>query len=227
MQPKKMAPTKVLAELNFLEFHQQKGQLECGTYRVVEHDGEINYAVLGQCRGTLVFDIDWYTEDEYISYGEDDARLNAIMDFDPDLDEELMDSWDRAMHRETDNRLADEIAMADHDEFRRVSAEDFANDDDRVDDEHLIVEMSRPGKTLGELLREHLDNKPEVTTNTPMFNERPYIEAADLAEAEFEDMTEPEFDMHRHDLSSFMERSHEQLNIAMAALPPEAIKSGE
>lgn len=113
MQPKKMAPTKVLAELSFLEFHQQKGKLEGGTYRVVEHDGEINYAVLGECHGTLVFDIDWYTEDEYISYGEDDARLNAIMDFDPDLDEDLMDSWDNAMISQEGERLADEISMAE------------------------------------------------------------------------------------------------------------------
>lgn len=220
MQPKKMAPTKVLAELSFLEFHQQKGKLESGTYRVVEHDGEINYAVLGTCRGTLIFDIDWYTEDEYISYGEADARLNAIMDFDPDLDEDLMDSWDYAMGRETDTRLADEISMADHDEFRRVSAEDFANDDDRVDDEHLIVEMSKPGKTLGELLREHLDNKPEVTTNTPMFNERPFIEAADLAEAEFDTM-------HGQATRAYCCEQHEQLNMAMAALPPKAITGGE
>lgn len=96
---RKMAPGPVLSELNYLEFHREKGKLENGTYRVIEHDGEINYVVLGDCRGLLMFDIDWYTEDEYIDYRESDSRLNAIMDFDPDLDEDLMDSWDIAMHQ--------------------------------------------------------------------------------------------------------------------------------
>lgn len=49
----------------------------------------------------------------------------------------------KGLVRQEGERLADEISMVDH-------------DDDRVDDDdHLIVEMASPVKTLGELLREH------------------------------------------------------------------------
>lgn len=126
---RKMAPGPVLSELSYLEFHREKSKLANGTYRVIEHDGEINYAVLGDFRGLSMFDLDWYTEDEYIGYRESDSRLNSIMDFDPDLDEDLMDSWDFAMGR-SDNVVVAEVATAE-DGFK--------------------VE-----KSLGDILREHI-----------------------------------------------------------------------
>ena len=96
-----------------------------------------------------------------------------------------MDSWDNAMIHQEGERLADEISMAGDDEFRRV------------DDDQLIVEMSSPGKTLGELLREHM-----------VAIARPHIEADDMSEAEYEN--------HRSELGAFNQRSSEQLDHAMA-----------
>lgn len=138
----RMAPGKVEAELSYLEFHKQKSSLANGTYRVVEHDGEINYAVLGDCRGLLWFDLDWYTEDEYISYHETDAQLNAIMDFDPDLDEELMDSWDIAMHRAPDASFDDaQFGQLITDQVKQVPV--------------FQIDIATEPKTLGEILREY------------------------------------------------------------------------
>jgi hypothetical protein len=162
----------VHAEVDFLEFHNTKGTLPKGTYKVVEADGDTSYAVLGDFRG----DIKWFTEAEYESaiqeqmfnQRQDDA-LDDIMrsgdDFDDDDREELMDSWDDAMHR-------------DHDEQRRFDsrAEDSNITDTEfnqyVDDTYKCNEaasvafderMAKPVKTLGELLRESMLASPLAT----------------------------------------------------------------
>lgn len=192
---KKLPVSEVLDELSSVEYYKEKFQLGAGTYRVIEHDGEVNYAVRNSYRGES-----WYSEEEYQTAMSDRARhdyLDQQLMFEPDDEEELMDSWDNAMIHQEGERLADEISMADHDEFRRIDPHDLANDDDRVDDDHLIVEMSKPGKTLGELLREHLDNT------------RPHIEADDLSEAEYEN--------HRTELCAYNQQSSEQLDRAMEA----------
>lgn len=215
---RKLPVSEVLAELDYLEFHKQKGQLANGTYRVIEHDGEINFAVLGDFRGTLLFDIDWYSEAEYESARAEQAsydRLDMQMMFDDEDHEQLMDSWDEAMHR-------------DHDEFRRVDAHDFANDDDRVDavdieralDNDLDANRVEP-KTLGELLRESMVSG-DAPIQTPMFNERPFIEDdGNGFEIEHEEdiVSDSEFEEHKSDLSQFMQTSSEQLDRSMANKP--------
>lgn len=193
---KKLPVSDVLAELNSVKFYQEKSQLVAGTYRVIEHDGEINYAVLNDFHGES-----WYSEEEYehaVSENYRDAYLDQQLMFDPDDAEELMDSWDNAMISQEGERLADEISMADHDEFRRIDPHDLANDDDRVDNDHLIVEMAAPVKTLGDLLREHRANEA-----------RQHIEADDLTETEYEN--------HKRELGTFNQRSSEQLDHAMEA----------
>lgn len=191
---KKLPVTHVLAELSYLEFYNSKRKLENGAYRVIEHDGEVNYAIRGY------YKIDWYSEDEYLNALQHASycRRQDDFTFDDNDSEELMDSWDNAMISQEGERLADEISMADHDEFRRIDPHDFANDDDRVDDDHLVVEMAAPVKTLGELLREHWISEG-----------RPHIEADDLSEAEYEN--------HKRELGTFNQRSSEQLDRAMEA----------
>lgn len=179
----------VHAEVGFLEFHNTKGTLQKGTYRVIEADGDISYAVLGDFRGTLWFDIKWFTEAEYESaiqeqvynQRQEDA-LDDIMrsgdDFDDDDREELMDSWTDAMHR-------------DHDEQRRFNSVDngfgveveHEEDGDITDTEfnQMVGEvyerneeessafdkrMTVPAKTLGELLREAMAT-PDPVLNEP------------------------------------------------------------
>ena len=61
----KVPPSTVLAEVNYLEFHNTKGSLPNGTYRVVEADESISYAALSNSRGLSVPDITWYSEAEY------------------------------------------------------------------------------------------------------------------------------------------------------------------
>jgi hypothetical protein len=210
--------------MDCVEFYKTQKTLASGTYQITEHDGEINYAVVDRYSN-----VKWYSQREYdlaIEQGihdqDQDARLDAIMRFDDDdLDEQLMESWDIAMHRQDDTRKADEIAMADHDEFRRVDAHDFANDDDRVEDEQLIVEMSNPGKTLGELLRESM-SRPDSPIQSMLLNERPIIEDDGNGlevEHESEDVTEAEFEQHKVDLGQFMQTSSVQLDHSMANKP--------
>lgn len=240
---KKLPVSHVIAELGFLEFHQQKRTLDSGTYRVIEHDGEINYAVLGDGRGLCNFTVSWYDEDEYATATQYAAYNRRQDEFTFEDAEEPMDSWDQAMINAEDERLADEISMADHDEFRRVDALDFAgyhNFNQMVMDSAPVTDTAAYDdslnasaevasvKTIGDLLREHMNRHPadEVGyesstqaeydaavaqrngyTQTPMFNERPFIEADDLTEAEFEN--------HRAELAEFNKRSSEQLDKAM------------
>lgn len=208
---KKLPVSDVLAEMNSVEYYNGKSKLGAGTYSVIEYDGEINYVSRNGFGGES-----WYSEEEYQAALADRSRddyLHQQMMFEPEDEEELMDSWDNAMIHQEGERLADEISMAGDDEFRRVDPHVFAEDngfgcevehtdedivnDDRVDDDQLIVEMSSPGKTLGELLREHM-----------VAIARPHIEADDMSEAEYEN--------HRSELGAFNQRSSEQLDHAMA-----------
>lgn len=180
---KKLPVSDVLAEMNSVEYYNGKSKLGAGTYSVIEYDGEINYVSRNGFGGES-----WYSEEEYQAALADRSRddyLHQQMMFEPEDEEELMDSWDNAMIHQEGERLADEISMAGDDEFRRV------------DDDQLIVEMSSPGKTLGELLREHM-----------VAIARPHIEADDMSEAEYEN--------HRSELGAFNQRSSEQLDHAMA-----------
>jgi hypothetical protein len=236
--------------MDSVEFYRTRKTLISGTYQITEHDGEINYAVVDRYSN-----VKWYSQREYdlaIEQGihdqDQDARLDAIMMFDDDLDQQLMDSWDIAMHRQDDTRKADEIAMADHDEFRRVDAHDFANDDDRVDtavdafDERALdndLDANRvPGKTLGELLRESMMTSPLVTESggyqvgtqedhdafMAKRNASMGVDAIDDGygfEVEHEEdiVSGSEFEQHKADLTQFIQTSSEQLDRSMANKP--------
>ena len=137
---KKMAPGEVLAEMSYLEFFNNKGKLANGTYRVIEEDGEINYAVLGDFRGLMIFDLDWYGEDEYLAFRESDRTMDWSLEdnyFDEADREELMDSFDRAMRPNTDG-MGDDCSPA----LLEAQAKKYPASE----------------KTLGELLREQLNN---------------------------------------------------------------------
>lgn len=194
-----LRPTSdILAKLDCVQFYKERSKLAAGTYQIIEHDGEINYAVV-YGHGT----IDWYSKAAYErALNNVNVRPDAQLGFDADDRKELMDSWDTAMARQEDQRLCDEICLAgddvemtatktfgdafhrDHDEFRRVDPHDFANDDDRVEDEHLIVEMSKPGKTIGDLLREAMATA-EPITDVP----KAIAEVQDLVSDSYRDYT--------------------------------------
>lgn len=185
----KLPVSEVLAELNSVEFYQTKSQLGAGTYRVTEHDGEINYAVLNDFHGES-----WYSEEEYehaMSESFRDAYLEQQLMFEPDDAEELMDSWDNAMIRQEGERLADEHSAANLEGWDGT----IKPCDGGLDD--LIVDTTKPVKSLGDLLREHM-------TNT-----RPHFGADDLTEAEYEN--------HRSALGASNQHSSEQLDRAMEA----------
>lgn len=87
-------------ELSYLEFHNTKHKLASGYYKVTEADGDISFAKVTDHR---IPTVKWLTEDEYSYQSQKDK----------DLDVDLMDSWDRALHR-------------DSDEFNRIQPEDLA-----------------------------------------------------------------------------------------------------
>lgn len=122
---KKLPVSDLLAELSSVSYYKEKLRLAAGTYRVIEHDGEVNYAVRDYLHGES-----WYSEDEYqaaLSERLQQAYLDQQQAFEPEDEEELMESWDNAMIRQEGQRLADEIP------------------DDR--------DIDKPVKTLGDLLR--------------------------------------------------------------------------
>ena len=96
----------IKADLNYIEFNNTKDKLEPGYYRVTEADGDISIAKVERRSWERNATITWKSEDEYLEL----ARI------DRELDEDLMDSWDRAMNR-------------DEDEFRRIDPEDLAETD--------------------------------------------------------------------------------------------------
>ena len=148
----------VHAEVGFVEFHNTKATLPRGTYRVIEADGDISYAVLGEYRGTLVFDIKWFTEAEYETaiYDQVLAARNDCDFFDDRDGEELMDSWNEAIHVQ-DNGLGVEIEhVEDGDltdtEFNQMVGEVYERNEE--ESRAFGKSMSSEPKTLGELLRE-------------------------------------------------------------------------
>lgn len=164
--------SKVEAELNYLEFHNTKGTLANGTYRVIEADGDVSYAVLGDCRGTLFFDIKWFTEAEYESAIQEqayDQRQDAF--FERDLEEELMDSWDIAMVAEEGRRRADEIPFEDHDlegeRWNQMIADQANGDSHAMDDAQSVCADVAADKTLADYLREAMAKKPVTEVDVP------------------------------------------------------------
>lgn len=229
--------TDIRGEMDSVEFYRTRKTLISGTYQITEHDGEINYAVVDHYSN-----VKWYSQREYdlaIEQGihdqDQDARLDAIMMFDADDQEDLMDSWNDAMHR-------------DHDEFRRVDSHDFANDDDRIDaavdafDERALdndLDANRvPGKTLGELLRESMMTSPLATESggyqvgtqeghdafMAKRNASMGVDAIDdgygfEVEHEEDTVSGSEFEQHKADLTQFIQTSSEQLDRSMANKP--------
>lgn len=96
----------IKADLNYIEFNNTKETLEPGYYRVTEADGDISIAKVERRSWERNATITWKSEDEYLELVRQDA----------DLDEQLMESWDRAMSRGDD-------------EFRRIDPEDLAETD--------------------------------------------------------------------------------------------------
>lgn len=52
----------IVGELDSVEFHNTKENLENGTYRITEYDGEINYCVLDYLVES------WYSEEEHTEF---------------------------------------------------------------------------------------------------------------------------------------------------------------
>ena len=102
------------AAMDSFEFYRTQKTLLPGTYQVTEHDGEINFATVDRYSN-----VKWYSRREYdlaIEQGLFEQsradQLDVIMRCDDDIvddddREELMDSWNDAMHRDHDEQPDD------------------------------------------------------------------------------------------------------------------------
>lgn len=144
----------IKAELNYIEFNNTKETLEPGYYRVVEADGEQNIARVERRSRKRNATITWLTEDDYAYKAQQDREL----------DEQLMDSWDRAMNQGSE------------DEFRRIDPEDLAETDrnNELEDDHWrrnrelasdagARNVEQPKVSLADLLRDAMAGKVEFT----------------------------------------------------------------
>jgi hypothetical protein len=104
----KVSLSKAASTVNYLEFHNTKNSLPRGTYRVVEADGSISYAALGEFRGLIWFDITWYTEEEYEQWMHMEHRTQDVFfDDDDSIIERMLDKDDC----DDDHEYNDHMAM--------------------------------------------------------------------------------------------------------------------
>lgn len=163
----------IQAEMDCVEFYKTQKQLPSGTYQITEHDGEINYATVDRYSN-----VKWYSQWEYdltieqtIHEQQQSDRLDAIMGFDLDDQEDLMDSWDNAMIAEEGRRRADEIPFEDHDlegeRWNQMIADQANGDSHAMDDAQSVCADVAADKTLADYLREAMAKKPVTEVDVP------------------------------------------------------------
>lgn len=132
----------VNAELSYLEFHNTKGKLASGFYRVVEADGELSYARVKANDSGVPSAVTWLSEDEYL-----DLRRQ---------DQELLDLWD-ADYNEFNRMNPDDLAEVDanhNSELFDKVVYGIEPTESQVNDEPVERRSVSEPKTLGEILRE-------------------------------------------------------------------------
>lgn len=83
----------IFAEMDSVEFYKTKGSLQAGTYKIIEHDGEVNYCVLdGRFGGEK-----WYDEGELEEY---EQELHKELNFEGNM--RTMDEWDSLLDEPND-----------------------------------------------------------------------------------------------------------------------------
>lgn len=169
-------------DIDYLRFNNKTG-LASGTYRVTEHDGDVNYAAYEITSNWGTGTTTWFSQSEYYERLEMQEYGSGIQDYDLDLDEDLLDSWDAAMHRQNDKHLSARLCAN-----MFPMATDNPNENSEVfdrevfgivpDDEieptvsgcHGHIPEAIPQKTLGELLRESMAKDPRFM-NESEYNE--------------------------------------------------------
>lgn len=163
----------IQAAMDSVEFYKTQKLLQPGTYQITEHDGEINFATVDRYSN-----VKWYSQWEYdltvehaIHEQQQSDRLDAIMRFDPEDQEDLMDSWDNAMIAEEGRRRADEIPFDDHDlegeRWNEMVANQSADAGHALDDSQAVCADVAADKTLADLLRVALAKEPEFVVDVP------------------------------------------------------------
>ncbi|ABY62842.1 hypothetical protein ST201phi2-1p008 [Pseudomonas phage 201phi2-1] len=189
----------IKAELNYLDFHNTKDKLEDGFYRVIESDGEENIALVkanswnGPCRVTWMSEMEYlehrrmdsYLSDDWDREGNEFRRISPEDLADVDLSEDLMDSWDQAMAKKDDQRLCDEICLAEVDvtayledltdtEFVNLCAQGFESNQHQSECFNRDMEAKKD-VSLADLLREAISIDPRHMTNEQ------YVERCEIA----------------------------------------------
>lgn len=139
----------ILATYTALDFYKHKAGLEKGIYAVEEHDGETSYCELfGKDKEK------WYDEREL-------AERNEELRHELNFDVRDRSEWDSLYDNPGDDRYHD--PRSDDDCGGCMVCHDCCDGmGDDCSARTLNYVPAAPEKTLGELLREHLDTKDET-----------------------------------------------------------------
>lgn len=153
---------EIKATLSALDFYNQKSGLQDGAYEVVEHDGEINIAVVHGLQ-----EIRWYDQGEWVEVQEE---LRRELLFEGNM--RSMDEWDSLLDDPNDG-----LEDIDYNAHNCGHMNEGMGDDcsaRNLDEIPLKNKYPEPVKTLGELLRESMTldkiNAEHQQMNSPAFN---------------------------------------------------------
>lgn len=177
---------EIKAKLSALDFYNQKSGLQDGAYEVIEHDGEINIAVVQGLKETR-----WYDQGEWQEHEDEvhrelmfESNMNAMDDF---MDGEHWSQTDSDIDPSHYNdcngcgtcHLCDDHLSIDGEYTERNYGHmnDGMGDDcsaRSLDEMPLKNKYPEPVKTLGELLRESMTldkiSAEHQQMNSPAFN---------------------------------------------------------
>ncbi|ARV76795.1 hypothetical protein PHABIO_164 [Pseudomonas phage Phabio] len=164
---------EIKAKLSALDFYNQKSGLEDGAYEVVEHDGEINIAVLQGLK-----EIRWYDQGEWTEAQDElqrelmfEGNMRSMDDWDSLLDDpnDGLDDVDPSHYNDcngcgTCHLCDDHLSIAGDYTARNYGHMNEGMGGDcsarNLDETPLKNKYPESVKTLGELLREQLNDRP-------------------------------------------------------------------
>lgn len=141
---------EIKAKLSSLEFYREKSGLQAGAYEVVEHDGEVNIALLHAVKETQ-----WFDQNEWSERQEELYRELMV-----ESDMEAMDAFIDGSHWSQTDMVIDPAHPNDCDGCGTCHLCDDAMGGDcsarDLDEMPLKNKYKKPEKSLGDLLREYI-----------------------------------------------------------------------
>lgn len=140
---------EIKAKLSSLEFYREKSGLQAGAYEVVEHDGEVNIALLHALKETR-----WFDQNEWLERQEE-LRQELMVE----SDMVTMDAFIDGSHWSRTDVDVDPVHYSDCNGCGTCHLCDDAMGNDcsarDLDEMPLKNKYKKPEKSLGDLLREY------------------------------------------------------------------------